>query len=70
LLKFSIIKNIKGKEVKAIVHEIVQEIKYFPDLTGSVKAFPFDTEKMEIKSDGFSSFSFENKIFRTFFQNQ
>jgi len=31
----------------------MEEIHYFPDISGSVKAVPFDTEKMEKKDQGY-----------------
>lgn len=33
--------------------EILEDIDYLPDITGFVEKFPFDSENMEIKKDGF-----------------
>lgn len=33
--------------------EILEDIDYLPDVTGFVEKFPFDSENMEIKKDGF-----------------
>lgn len=56
----------KIKDSKAIIQEIIEEIRYFPDICGLVKASPFDSEKMEIKENGLISFIFSNFIFNLY----